>query len=61
MVKCTGLENRHTLTGIGGSNPSLSAIQSEVQRNPPGLLGKLQETSALSRFDPGVLADAGDL
>jgi hypothetical protein len=27
VVKCTGLENRHTLTGIGGSNPSLSAIQ----------------------------------
>ena len=26
MVDGTGLENRHTLTGIGGSNPSLSAI-----------------------------------
>ena len=25
MVDGTGLENRHTLTGIGGSNPSLSA------------------------------------
>src|SRR5205814_6812401 len=25
-VDGTGLENRHTLTGIGGSNPSLSAI-----------------------------------
>jgi hypothetical protein len=25
VVDGTGLENRHTLTGIGGSNPSLSA------------------------------------
>ena len=28
VVDGTGLENRHTLTGIGGSNPSLSAIAS---------------------------------
>src|SRR5579871_1844013 len=26
-VEYTGLENRHTRKGIGGSNPSLSAIQ----------------------------------
>ena len=26
MVDGTGLENRHTRKGIGGSNPSLSAI-----------------------------------
>ena len=29
-VEYTGLENRHTLTGIGGSNPSLSAIWSNI-------------------------------
>jgi hypothetical protein len=28
VVDGTGLENRHTLTGIGGSNPSLSATAS---------------------------------
>lgn len=26
MVECTALEMRHTRKGIGGSNPSLSAI-----------------------------------
>lgn len=26
MVECTALEMRHTCKGIGGSNPSLSAI-----------------------------------
>ena len=26
MVECTGLENRRTFTGTGGSNPSSSAI-----------------------------------
>ena len=25
-VECTGLENRRTLTGSGGSNPPLSAV-----------------------------------
>ena len=25
LVECTGLENRHTLTGIVGSNPTPSA------------------------------------
>jgi hypothetical protein len=29
MPKAEGLENRHTLTGIGGSNPSLSASHSK--------------------------------
>jgi hypothetical protein len=33
-----------------GSNPTLSAIQSEVQRNPPRLLQELQEMGAISRF-----------
>ena len=27
VVECTALEMRHTLTGIGGSNPPLSAIK----------------------------------
>ena len=26
MVDCTGLENRRAFTGLGGSNPSLSAM-----------------------------------
>ena len=37
MVDGTGLENRHTLTGIGGSNPSLSATsptESSSGRSP---------------------------
>ena len=32
MVDGTGLENRHTLTGIGGSNPSLSASYNFLPR-----------------------------
>ena len=32
MVETGGLENRCTLTGTGGSNPSLSAIQSAAQK-----------------------------
>ena len=27
VVECTGLENQHTFTGIGGSNPPPSANQ----------------------------------
>jgi hypothetical protein len=50
VVDGSGLENRHTRKGIGGSNPSLSATQSEVQRNPPGLLWKLQETGAIPQL-----------
>ena len=39
MVDGTGLENRHTLTGIGGSNPSLSASYNfaAVSRVSPSL------------------------
>ncbi len=41
MVECTALEMRHTCKGIGGSNPSLSAILSihcaNLERDaPPG-------------------------
>ena len=35
MVDGSGLENRHTRKGIGGSNPSLSATQSGQQRYLP--------------------------
>jgi hypothetical protein len=44
------LESVFTRKGNVGSNPTLSATQSEVQRNPPGLLSKLQEMAAISRF-----------
>ena len=44
MVETIRLESGHTLTGIGGSNPSLSAIDSEV---PP--LKRLRHT-----FDPAL-------
>ena len=41
VVDGTGLENRHTRKGIGGSNPSLSAITTVAQHkvsNPSGRL-----------------------
>jgi hypothetical protein len=47
VVDGTGLENRHTRKGIGGSNPSLSAIQSAVQRNSSILLRKSREIAAI--------------
>ena len=37
MVDGTGLENRHTRKGIGGSNPSLSAIPFLAQASAVGL------------------------
>ena len=44
------LENRHTLTGIGGSNPSLSAIQSELQRKLAVFLRKPAIIAAILRI-----------
>jgi hypothetical protein len=47
------------------SNPSLSATQSEVQRNPRGFLSEMQEIGGISRFllrnrtGESVLLDAG--
>jgi hypothetical protein len=38
VVETGGLENRCTGNGTGGSNPSPSAIQSELQRNRAALL-----------------------
>ena len=53
MVDGTGLENRHTLTGIGGSNPSLSAIQSGLQRNCEAFLQKQAKDASISRYSIG--------
>jgi hypothetical protein len=54
VVDGSGLENRHTRNGIGGSNPSLSATQSAAQRNLPGFLSKLQQMGAISRSFPST-------
>ena len=42
MVDGSGLENRHTRKGIGGSNPSLSAstfVTGQARDAPKGMLG----------------------
>src|SRR5450432_486237 len=43
VVDGTGLENRRTRKGIGGSNPSLSARQSGVQRNCASVFPTIRE------------------
>ncbi len=50
MVDGSGLENRHTRKGIGGSNPPLSAMQSQLQRNSALLLLKYAEKAGFSRY-----------
>jgi hypothetical protein len=45
VVDGSGLENRHTRKGIGGSNPSLSASKSELQRKSAAGYAKVRETS----------------
>ena len=50
MVETSRLESGHTLTGIGGSNPSLSAMQSELQRNSATLLLKHAKKAGFSRY-----------
>jgi hypothetical protein len=52
VVDGSGLENRHTRKGIGGSNPSLSATQSGTQRNLASILAKSLEMAAISRILP---------
>src|ERR1700761_4249653 len=37
VVECTALEMRHTRKGIGGSNPSLSAISGQADRDCGGI------------------------
>jgi small subunit ribosomal protein S21 len=58
VVDGTGLENRHTLTGIGGSNPSLSAtsaVAHEVRASDAGASWiKLQ--LRLIKTDLGVMS-----
>jgi hypothetical protein len=44
------LESVYTFTGIGGSNPSLSAIQFELQRNLALFLWKVMGNAVFSRF-----------
>ena len=50
MVEGASLENWSTGNRTEGSNPSLSAIQSGLQRNPPELFWKLQEMAAIPQF-----------
>ncbi len=52
MVDGSGLENRHTRKGIGGSNPSLSATQSGLQRNLAVFLLKSLEIGLVSQILP---------
>jgi hypothetical protein len=56
VVDGTGLENRHTRKGIGGSNPSLSAIfQSFRAASPAGIFSSCRNkaltlVAALARY-----------
>jgi hypothetical protein len=50
VVDGSGLENRHARKGIGGSNPSLSAIQSELQRKGAPLPAEYANNARISRF-----------
>jgi hypothetical protein len=43
VVDGTGLENRRARKGTGGSNPSLSATQSGLQRNTTRLCREIRE------------------
>ena len=52
MVDGTGLENRHTRKGIGGSNPSLSATQSGSQRNLAALVQESLKIAAIPQVLP---------
>jgi hypothetical protein len=44
VVDGSGLENRRTRKGTGGSNPSLSASKSGLQIIPTSIVRKLRET-----------------
>ncbi len=50
MVETGGLENRCARKGTGGSNPSPSATQSEVQRNSAASSLQIRERCPFSRF-----------
>jgi hypothetical protein len=59
VVDGTGLENRHTLTGIGGSNPSLSATQSALQRMSSRPVPNFSNNARIPRKPP-IKADWGE-
>ncbi len=51
MAEGGGLLNRYTVKScIGGSNPPLSAMQSQLQRNSALLLLKYAEKAGFSRY-----------
>jgi hypothetical protein len=50
VVDGSGLENRRTRKGTGGSNPSLSAIQSELQSKVLHLAPKYEKHARISRY-----------
>jgi hypothetical protein len=66
VVDGTGLENRHTRKGIGGSNPSLSASSSETRQiraktqialrlcYSASLLSKIQQMRVLAKMNRTV-------
>jgi len=49
MRETSRLESGHTLTGIGGSNPSLSASKSQLQKNSATLSVKYAKKAGFSR------------
>jgi hypothetical protein len=50
VVETRRLESVRALTGTGGSNPSLSATQSALQKNSVKFLRKWREIAAIPRF-----------
>ncbi len=52
MVETGGLENRCTGNGTGGSNPSPSATQSQLQRKLAVLLQESLKIAAISQVLP---------
>ena len=50
MAEGARLESVFTRKGNVGSNPTLSAIQSEVQRMPTAFLSESLEKAAIPRF-----------
>jgi hypothetical protein len=61
-VDGTGLENRHTLTGIGGSNPSLSAIHIQLPSSAGLPICQPDRLAGFSRLSRGIEnADHGNV
>gem|GEM_PF-4090542 len=49
MAEGARLESVYTFTGIGGSNPSLSAMQSGMQKNFTGFHPEIRENCPFVR------------